>query len=199
MATPQVLGLQAKRAEILGRYQPTSARVREVDAQLETLRGALASYKAGAGSQATDLRAAQARLAALEGREVALMARVAAYEGEFEAVAAQGLELARLERQLKFDEEAYLSYIRSAEESRLSNALQQSNLLRLRIIEPAVLPVKRVTPRAPRVVMLGLAGGLVLGFGAAVVRDRFDQSIRTAGDVRRWSSLEVLAVLPERA
>jgi len=170
-----------------------------VDAQLETLRSALASYDAVAGSQATDLRAARARLAALEGREVALMTRVAAYEGEAEAIAAQGLELARLERQLKFDEEAYLSYIRSAEESRLSNALQQSNLLRLRIIEPAVLPVEPVTPRAARVVMLGLAGGLVIGFGAAVVRDRFDQSIRTAGDVRRWASLEVLAVLPERA
>jgi uncharacterized protein involved in exopolysaccharide biosynthesis len=199
MAAPQVLGLEAKRAEILGRYQPGSARVKEVDSQLETLRGVLASYEAVGGSQATDVRGAQARLAALEAREVALTKRVAAYEREAEAIAAQGLELARVERQLNLDEEAYLSYIRSAEESRLSNALQQSSLLRLRIIEPAVLPLQPVTPHAARVVLFGLAGGLVFGFGAAVARDRFDQSIRTAGDVRRWASLEVLAVLPERA
>jgi uncharacterized protein involved in exopolysaccharide biosynthesis len=31
------------------------------------------------------------------------------------------------------------------------------------------------------------------------LEDRLDQSIRTAGDVRRWAQLEVLAVLPERA
>jgi capsular polysaccharide biosynthesis protein len=47
--------------------------------------------------------------------------------------------------------------------------------------------------------MVALAGGLVAGFAAAVLRDRLDQSIRTAGDVRRWARLEVLAVLPERA
>lgn len=198
-ASPEVLALEAKRAEMLGRYQPGSARVREVEAQLRSLRGALASYDAGAGAPGDDLRDARAKEAALQARERALAKRVEAYEEEVQAIAAQSLELARLERQLKFDEEAYLSYIRSAEESRLSNALQQSTLLRLRIIEPATLPLSPVAPEAARVLMVALAGGLVAGFAAAVLRDRLDQSIRTAGDVRRWARLEVLAVLPERA
>jgi uncharacterized protein involved in exopolysaccharide biosynthesis len=200
-ATPQVLALEAKRAEMLGRYQPGSTRVKEVEAQLRALRGALASYDAVAGApgEAGNLRSARAKEAALQARERALTKRVEAYEAEVQAIAAQSLDLARLERQLKFDEEAYLSYIRSAEESRLSNALQQSTLLRLRIIEPATLPLSPVAPEAGRILMVTLAGGLMLGFAAAVLRDRLDQSIRTAGDVRRWARLEVLAVLPERA
>lgn len=200
-ATPQVLALEAKRAEMLGRYQPGSTRVKEVEAQLRSLRGALASYDivAGAPGEAGDLRSARAKEAGLQARERALTKRVEAYEAEVQAIAAQSLELARRERQLKFDEEAYLSYIRSAEESRLSNALQQSTLLRLRIIEPATLPLSPVAPEAARILMVTLAGGLMLGFGAAVLRDRLDLSIRTAGDVRRWARLEVLAVLPERA
>src|SRR5262249_10113958 len=71
----------------------------------------------------------------LKGREEALERERAPYQSEPEFIDARTPDLPRLERQAKLDEEAYLSYVRTAEESRVSNALEQSKLLRLRIID----------------------------------------------------------------
>src|SRR6185436_2966963 len=95
---------------------------------------------------ATDLTAARASLAALKGKEDAVARQQDEYRKQAELLDAQSFDLARLERQVKLDEEAYLSYVRTAEESRLSNALQQSKMLRLAILEPATLPNGPVSP-----------------------------------------------------
>jgi uncharacterized protein involved in exopolysaccharide biosynthesis len=179
VATPELLALEARRAELIGRYQPNSERIRDIDDQIRRLRGAIASYAALAagegGAAGTDLTAARAELDA------------------------QSFDLARLERQVKLDEEAYLSYVRTAEQSRLSNALEKSKLLRLTIVEPAILPVEPVSPQKGRMISFIFFGGLLLGLAAGFVRDRFDTTVKTPADVRRYANLDVLAVVPERS
>jgi uncharacterized protein involved in exopolysaccharide biosynthesis len=201
VATPELLALEARRVELLGRYRPDSERMRDIDEQIRRLRGAIAGYDtitAGAEGGETDLVAARASLAALRGREQALAREREEYHQQAVRLEAQSFDLARLERQVRLDEEAYLSYVRTAEQSRLSNALEQSKLLRLTIIEPAEVPMEPVSPRKGRVLMFALVGGLVVAFGAGVARDHFDATLKTAADVRRYAGLEVLAVLPDR-
>jgi uncharacterized protein involved in exopolysaccharide biosynthesis len=202
VASPELLALEAKRAELLGRYRPDSQRVREIDGQIQTLRNALSQYKtvtAGEGAGATtDLTGARAAVVALKGKEEALGRETEEYRRQATLLDAQSFDLARLERQVKLDEEAYVSYVRTAEESRLSNALQQSSMLRLKIVEPATLPTTPSSPKTSRVLVFALFGGLVASLGVGFARDHFDTTLKSASDVRRHGDLEVLAVLPER-
>jgi len=204
IATPQLLELEAKRAELLGRYRPDSERVREIDEQIQRLRTAIASYDtitgSGAGDPAGggDLVAARAQLAALKGKEDALETQRDEYRKQTEMLDAQSFDVARLERQVKLDEEAYLSYVRTAEQSRLTNALEQSKILQLTVVEPATVPMEPVSPKKGRIMLFAVVGGLAVSIGAAFARDRMDGTIKTAGDVRRYSRLDVLAALPDR-
>jgi uncharacterized protein involved in exopolysaccharide biosynthesis len=203
-ATPELLALEAKRVDLLGRYRADSERVRAVDEQIRALRGVIGSYQTvtsgvGAGNEATDLTAARASLAALRGREEALGREQEEYRKRAELLDAQSFDLARLERQVKLDEETYLSYVRTAEQSRLSNALEQNKMLRLNIVEPATVPLVPVSPNKGQILFFALVGGLAVSVGCGFARDQLDTSVKTAGDVRRCGNLEVLAVLSDRA
>ncbi len=199
-ATPELLALEAKRAELIGRYRPDSERVRDIDDQIRRLRSAMASYDSVTSSPgANDLTSARASLAALRGKEEALAKQADEFRAQAEMLDAQNFDVARLERQVKLDEEAYLSYVRTAEQSRLSNALEQSKLMHLIVLEPAGTPVEPISPKRGQLLVMGLVGGLALGVALAMIRDRFDTTLKTAADVRRYGQVEVLTVLPERA
>lgn len=204
VATPELLELEGKRADLIGKYKPDSERVKAIDSQIERLRKALSGYDtvtSGAGGDATgtDLMAARAALAALKGREDALAKAADQYRKQAEFLDSQSFDMARLERQVKLDEETYTSYVRSAEQSRLSNALEQSKLLRLRIIEPAELPQQAVAPKKGQILAFALFGGLLLSLGLGLARDHFDTTLKSSADVRRYANLETLLTLPDRS
>ncbi|MFN8545819.1 MAG: GNVR domain-containing protein [Candidatus Binatia bacterium] len=207
VATPQLLELEGRRAELVGRYREDSERVRDLDAQIARLRAAIAQYDTvttsseggtGTGGDGTSLVGARTALVALRGKEAALEKQNEEYRKQAEMLDRQSFDLARLERQVKLDEEAYVSYVRTAEQSRLSNALEQSKILRLSIVEPATVPLEPVSPKKGRILFFALAGGLVVGIGAGLARDQFDGTLKSAGDVRRFGKVEVLAVIPEK-
>jgi succinoglycan biosynthesis transport protein ExoP len=206
VATPELLELEAKRADLIGKYKPDSQRVKAIDSQIERLRRAISGYDSitlGAagegGSPGTDLIATRATLASLKGREEALAKTAEKYRKQAEFLDSQSFDLARLERQVKLDEETYTSYVRSAEQSRLSNAMEQSKLLRLRIIEPAELPLQSVAPKKGEIILFALVGGLFLSVGLGLARDHFDTTIQSSADVRRYANLETLVSLPDRS
>lgn len=202
LASPELLQLEAERASLIGKYRADSQRIRSIDEEIERLRTAVSGYAAVAGSDATaatDLIGARAELEALKGRERALGTVAEEYRQQVEFLEGQGLDLSRIERRVKLDEETYLSYVRSAEESRLSNALEQSKLLRLRIIEPATLPLQAVAPRRSAILLFSLVGGLLLSLGIGLLRDHLDTTLKSAADVRRYAGLEALVVLPDRS
>ena len=203
MATPELLALEGKRAELLNIYRPDSEKIRDLDRQIDRLQRALASYdtvvSAGSDPRSTDILSARASLAALKGKEEALGKQRDEFQKQAVMLDSQSFDMQRLERQVKLDEEAYLSYVRTAEQSRLSNALERSKLLQLTILEPATVPGKPVSPKVPRVLILAMVVGVALGLGAGFAREQLDPTIKNAADVKRYGNLEVLTSLPERA
>src|SRR5262245_25216266 len=208
VATPELVDLEAKRADLLGKYKPNSERIRAIDSQIERLRKAIAGYDAfttgpsadgSAGATGTDLVSGRAALAALQGREAALAKATDEYQKQAEFLDNRSFDLARLERQVKLDEETYLSYVRSAEQSRLTNAVEQSKLLRLRIIEEAPLPLQSIAPKKGRIMAFAFFGGLLLSIGLGLARDHIDTTVKSSADVRRYANLETLVTLPDRS
>lgn len=64
------------------------------------------------------------------------------------------------------------------------------------IVSPASLPTAPSSPNVGLDIGVGLILGIVLGLGSALVRDRVDDRIRGAPDLRDQSGAPVLAVVP---
>src|SRR4029450_6206775 len=67
----------------------------------------------------------------------------------------------------------------SAQRSGLSNAWEQRKLLRLRIIEPAELPLQAVAPKKGQILAFALGGGLLLRLGLGLGRGDFDNALKS--------------------
>ena len=67
---------------------------------------------------------------------------------------------------------------------------------RFTMIEPPLPPEKPVSPNRMLIMAMGLVLSLGLGFGAAVVKDTLDPSVRGFGDVRHLLSVPPLAAIP---
>jgi capsular exopolysaccharide synthesis family protein len=83
---------------------------------------------------------------------------------------------------------------------------QEANTLRtqaavgassVQLLQPAAVPTSPSSPKTVRNVLLGLAGGLVLGIGLAFLRESLDDTIVTREDLdRRQPGLPVLGSIP---
>lgn len=68
----------------------------------------------------------------------------------------------------------------------------------LTIIKPAAAPVSPVQPRPKLNLALALLAGLLTGFGLMTVWDRYDDAVKSVGDLERVTNLPVLGVVPKR-
>ena len=67
---------------------------------------------------------------------------------------------------------------------------------RFTMIEPPLPPEKPVSPNRILILAMGLVLSLGAGFGAVIVRDMLDPSVRGVNDVRRLLSVPPLAAIP---
>jgi capsular polysaccharide biosynthesis protein len=105
--------------------------------------------------------------------------------GQLQAQPAGGqrdADLARVQLQVNQLQQSAQDVVHSYSDLRLANARSQ-NLFT--VVEPATPPA---TPQEPRVsfnVLVALVVGVLLGLGAAMIGDRLDQRVSSAGALRR--------------
>lgn len=75
----------------------------------------------------------------------------------------------------------------------LSGQLMGNNI---RLVDPAMPPVRPIKPRKLFNMLLALMGGLMAGFFAAVIVEFIDQTVRTQEDVENKLGLPFLGVVP---
>jgi capsular exopolysaccharide synthesis family protein len=105
---------------------------------------------------------------------------------------AQTLQYARLERDLKLNENLYLTMKQKYEESRITEAGQ---LGKVRILDPAVVAIK-VKPNKNMNMLLGMMLGLGLGLGSAIFREYLDNTVKAVEHLER-KGLTVLGIIPD--
>lgn len=69
--------------------------------------------------------------------------------------------------------------------------------VKLELLSSASLANVAVSPSAIRTLSLGLLGGLVVGYGLALLKSLLDQRIRLSEDIERATSVPVVAVVPQ--
>ena len=120
-------------------------------------------------------------------------------EQQLTQMANAGIELDRLERKVDTDKQAYLAYVRKAEEARTARGLNTSKILNISIAQEPMLPSQ---PKYP-IVWMNLLGGIVLalvaGMGAAYWDEMQDHRIYSPYTVTEVSGLSTVAVIREEA
>ncbi len=208
---PLVLQLEAQRAELLSRYKPTSEKIRGIDAQLEAAHKVLdRENRSEVKEQTTDLNPvwitldtnleiARALAASLKGSDATLLRQIAEGEKELAALAGDGLLIQRMQREVDANKEAYLSYVRKGEEARAAEALNQSKILNVSVVQPPSHPIH---PKFP-VMLLNLIAGLFLGLGVGVAtafwEESNDQRIYCPADIATRSGVPVVATVRDHS
>ncbi|MDO8432695.1 MAG: hypothetical protein Q7S58_09830 [Candidatus Binatus sp.] len=206
---PQVLQLEAERAELLSRYQPGSSRIREIDAKLASARGILnRENKMEVQETTTDINPvwvtldsqlveARTTAASLAANAAELNKQVEKYREELNTMSRDGLAVERQQRQVDSNKEAYLSYLRKGEEARAAQALNQSKILNVSIAQPANLPLRPDFPNVMLNLLVGLIAAAAFGLAAAYAEEQRDPKLYSARAIKQVSGLPAVAQLSD--
>ena len=122
----------------------------------------------------SEIKANMAKINALE--EV-----VAEYNTKLETLPEKTLELARIERRVKVDEQTYLLIQEKLEETKIQEAAKSRNVL---ILDEAIEPYVPIKPKKKLNIMLGILIGLGLGVGITFVIEYMDNTIKTQEELQ---------------
>jgi capsular exopolysaccharide synthesis family protein len=104
----------------------------------------------------------------------------------------QTLQYARLERELRLNENLYLTMKQKYEESRITEAGQSG---KVRILDPAVIAWK-IRPSKKMNLLIGGIIGLIAGLGYAFLREYLDNTVKSVEQLER-KGLTVLGIIPD--
>jgi capsular exopolysaccharide synthesis family protein len=104
----------------------------------------------------------------------------------------QTLQYARLERELKLNENLYLTMKQKYEESRITEAGQRG---KVNILDPALI-AEKVKPNKKMNLLIGLFLGSSLGIGYAFIREYLDNTVKAVEQLER-KGLAVLGIIPD--
>lgn len=129
----------------------------------------------------------EAKLAALEKSRNAALAELA-------SVPEKEMDIARLLRNQRVNEEIYVMLRSKYEEMRISEAMKVSGI---HVVDEAIVPTAPVKPR--KLLNTAIAGilGLFVGVGIAFILEQMDTTFKTLEEVERAVSAPILGVIPD--
>jgi len=104
----------------------------------------------------------------------------------------QTLQYARLERDLRLNENLYLTMKQKYEESRITEAGQMG---KVRILDPALV-AQKAKPNKKMNLILGMVLGIGIGFGYAFLREFLDNTVKAVEHLER-KGLVILGIIPD--
>lgn len=132
-----------------------------------------------------------------ETEEQRLRGVAAEYQRRIEAVPGVESEWAALTRDYDTQQAAYRELLNKSEASKLAVDLEKRQIgEQFRVVDPAGVPVRPISPVRLQINGIGFAIGLLFGFGLAAFLEMRDASYRTDADVVRLLALPVLASVP---
>ena len=207
---PQMLTLETNRAELLSRYRPDSQRVREIDAKLKAGHDILSREKQSNVQETTtdvnptwqaldgELAKLRAEAASFKAAQTTEAAQVAALRDQLKMMTTDGVTIERLERQVESDKEAYLSYVRKGEEARAAEALNQSQILNVSVVQALTIPLEPVSPRIMLNLITGLLFAMILAAAVAHWAEEYDPRICSTASIFKDTGLGTVAILDDR-
>jgi len=126
-----------------------------------------------------------------------LQGEVAKYQSRIDNTPVRGIELSKISRTHDITLKKYQDLLGKGLESELSENMEKKQKgEQFQILDPANFPVKPFRPNRQRIVLVGLLGGLIAGFGLAFLLETLDRSFKQTEELNGYLNLPVLATLP---
>src|SRR6185369_663335 len=204
----QLVGLEMKRTEMLGKFNPNYRPLQDLEKQIEGLKQTIAEVqKVPMVEETTDtnpandwllveLARARSELASLQASAPAKQRAVTEYRSLALDLDQKNFRRTDLVRIQKATEEKYLLYLRKEEEARIEQELDRQRILNVAIAEEATVPVLPQPSLMPmKLGFVGLFAALV-AFGGAFGADYYDRTFRTRTEIARVLEVPVLGAFP---
>jgi len=203
--------LQNRRTQLLTKFRPDDRLVKEVDAQIQTTREALAKAESQtATEQATDLNPlrqtletelSRARLeqTGAQARKDTLAAQLRDYEGSLKKLEGDTTRHNDLQRQVKEAEDNYQLYAKKREEARIADELDRQKITNVSIAEAPAVPRIPSSPNRPLNLVLGIFVAAVLSLGTVFSAEMLGDTIHTPRQLEAFTGSSVLATVPENS
>jgi uncharacterized protein involved in exopolysaccharide biosynthesis len=197
----RLVDLEMQRSELLTKFEPGNAKVRDLNSQIAEARRLLAVEEktrasTGGGPLQLELTQTQAQLAAVHARIDGLQSRIASGRARLAHLDQIAPEQERLEQNVAAAKDAFLTYSKKAEEARFSNALDASQIVNVTIAERAEVPVRPEPSKSVRILAVAAIMSLFAGVGLAFACDRLDPAVKGSAEAERVTGLPILADIP---
>ncbi|MCH8568827.1 MAG: polysaccharide biosynthesis tyrosine autokinase [Balneolales bacterium] len=140
-----------------------------------------------------DIRIYESRILDLNSRNEFIEERLTELQGDLLNTMNQSAELARMRRNMRINEDLYVSLLRRLQETQIAIRSEAS---RIREIRPASIPGSPVSPNRTRNYLLSLILGFGLGAGFVLLRKMLDDMIHDPEQLRK-AGFNVLGVVPD--
>jgi polysaccharide chain length determinant protein (PEP-CTERM system associated) len=214
----RLLSLQNKFNDLLVRYTENYPEVIKVKAEIEILKKQIqASSSPEASSQGMqgsetemttlnpfhqklkeELAKIDLELAALAAKEKHLIAAIVTKKRYLSDIPLDKKNLADLERERDTYKKIEDELVVKLGQSEVSKQMEiEDKTETFRVIDPAILPTKPVSPNRVLIILAGFLGGIAAGFGTVLLLDNFDSSMKTVDQLKKDFRMPVLAVIPQ--
>lgn len=135
-------------------------------------------------------------LAALTAREAHLKELISSKEAHLRDVPVEKKKLMDMERERDTYKKIYEELVHRLGQSEVSKQMEvQDKAATFKVVDPAVLPTKPVSPNRVKLILLGIFMGFAGGFAMVIGLDGLDKSVKTVDSLRALA-VPVLAVIP---
>lgn len=195
LANSTVQGLTAQRAQLEAQYQQKLGIFKPEFPEMLQLRAQINAISRSINSETGAVtRSLRSDFAAASARENALQARVAGLQSSVMDLRRRSVPLTILQRDVDTNRVQYDALLERYKTIAVAGGIG-ANLIT--IVDRAQVPGAPIAPNLPLNVLLGLALGLIIGFGSAFAIEFIDDTIKTPDDLTTKLKVTPLGVVPK--
>ncbi|GAM10601.1 putative tyrosine-protein kinase AmsA [Geobacter sp. OR-1] len=190
--------LQKRENELKTQFNDNYPELIRIRGEIDSLKQQISKGPVSGGGSADPQEVAKigAELDALKLAENSLRRYIATNQALLRKIPMVKAELEKKDVDKRKQKELYDQLLSRQGQSEVSKQMEvQDKTTTFRIVDPAVLPVKPVSPNRVRIILMGILAGIACSFGLIVGLDQLSNSIKSVDGLKPFG-LPVLAVIP---
>lgn len=194
----KLIALQKSLGEMQVQYTDNYPEVIKMKEEIEEIKAQLRSGKGERlpVSDPKELDRIEVELKGVRAEEASLSRFLGSRQSLFHSIPSAKANLAALERERNTRESIYQELANRQKKSEFTSQVEiQQKAMTFRVIDPAVVPTKPISPDRVRIILMGVLAGLAAGIGFVLLLDYLDSSVKTV-NVLKTLGFPVLAVIP---
>jgi len=193
----KLAALQRRLDELRVEYNENYPEVLKVKADIETVREQQ-KMRGGAEYQSLDpqeIERIESEIAAIKASEASLRRYISTNQGLLRSLPTAKAELDKLETAKNNQKNIYDQLFARHGQSEVSKQMEvQDKTTTFRVVDPAVLPNKPVSPNRLKIMLMGIVGGIAASIGLLLLLEQMDNSVKDVDFVKGFG-VPVLAVI----